>query len=545
MITGNIKKIDLSTSSFERIISSGRLYVDKSQLIEHFLNSDSEVNLVARQRRMGKTLNMDMIRCFLTNNQDMRHLFKGLYIETSPVWDKANSSPVFYFDFKTLTTEKYRSQIAKQIDKHICSIVDPTTLNGYLNRLFNDFIKNPDSATDGLLILTEITYEVTGKRSYLLIDEYDNLLMRNYSSDKYEEIRDFETALLSAALKGNNYLEKALLTGVMRISHESMLSGLNNIVTFDVFEDNVYTNDYGLTENEVTELNKLADFDVGELRSWYNGIRFGNKAIYNIYSVMSYLDRGNYDCYWGKSGTMHLIADLINDSKAEVFVRLLNGELAEVSIASRISLRDLAGKASDQAFYSLLVQAGYLALCGKVEGKTAASLVSIPNKELITVWKEFILEKLYSDMPKVKTLFDNADDLKIFSGDLEYFLSDRLSYHDLSVHKGESTGQAHERIYHVFLLGVLSAYENIQFKKPLSNRESGNGRYDILVERMEANYIFEFKAAASPEELDKKANEALSQINMKRYGADLDSGKKLVKIGVALYGKMCRVKCGE
>ena len=543
MIKGNINNISLSTSSFENIISSGRLYVDKTRLIENFLVSSSEANLIARQRRMGKSLNMDMIRCFLTDKQDMRYLFRGLYIETSLVWEKANSAPIFYFDFKGLSADDYKKQILEQFDEHVYDLCDTDNLKGYLKRKYENIISNPGRAIDSLQFLTELAFRTTGKRSYLLIDEYDNLLMRNYNSEKYEEIREFETALLSAALKGNNYLEKALLTGVMRISHESMLSGLNNIVTFDVFGDKIYTDDYGLTDDEVLELSKLADFNPDELRNWYNGIRIDDKPIYNIYSVMSYLNHKNYDCYWGKSGTMHLIAGLLNDDRKATLTRLLNGELAEVSIASRISLRDLTGKSSDQAFYSLLVQAGYLALCGKVEGKTAAYNVSIPNKELMIVWKEFILENLYSGIPQVRTLFDHTNNLEEFARDLEYFLSDRLSYHNLSNHGSEPTVRVHEQIYHVFLLGILSAYENIQFKKPLSNRESGDGRYDILVEKLDTNYIFEFKAANSSEDLEKKADEALLQIESKRYGVDLGGNKKLIKIGVALHNKACKVKC--
>ena len=543
MLTGDIKKIDLSTSSFERLITTGQFYVDKTALIEHFLNASSQVNLITRQRRMGKSLNMDMVRCFLTGQQDMRHLFKGLYIEKSPVWEKVSSAPVFYFDFKTLTIERYRQQIVAQVFKHVQSITDIGSLTDYSKWLFDNLTSNPDSGTDGLFILTEIAYEVTGKRSYLLIDEYDNLLMRHYNSAKYEEIRDFETALLSAALKGNNNLEKALLTGVMRISHESMLSGLNNIVTHDVFGDEVYTDDYGLTDKEIESLCKLTNTNMDEIRTWYNGITIGGHAIYNIYSVMSYLAHGKFDCYWGKSGTMSLIVDLLNDNRKATIARLLNGEKVEVGIANRISLRHLSDKSSDQAFYSLLVQAGYLALHENVPSLATTTLVSIPNTELMMVWKGFILESLYTDTPKLKTLFDNTNDLNVFASNVEYFLRDRLSYHDLATYKGDS--QIQERLYHMFLLGILSAYDDVRCGYPLSNRESGDGRYDVLVKKPEANFIFEFKACDSVDDLNKKAKEALKQIETKRYGADLDSRKRLIQVGVAFHGKLCAVICGE
>ena len=542
MITGDIKKIDLSISSFERMITEGYLYVDKTRMIEHFLNFTSSVQLIARQRRLGKSLNMDMLRCFLTDTKDYRHLFKGLYIESSPMWDKAHTGPVFSFDFKTLTAESYKAQIIGQTYKNISTIVDPDTLKGYLKHQFDNLINNPDMASDSLLILTEIAYKVTGKRSYLLIDEYDKLLMYHYDKEQYEEIRSFKAALLSAGLKGNQYLEKALLTGVMRISHESILSGLNNIVTFDVFRDEIYTEDYGLTEEEIKELNKKADFEIDEMRAWYNGVKVSGKEIYNTYSVMSYLARGEYDCYWGKSGTLEMIINLLNDHRKLTLTKLLNGEQLKIEMDNRISLQQLSSESGDGAFYSLLAQAGYLSIDEKHLQGTA--LVSIPNRELVIVWKNFIVNRLYTNASQARTLFDNADNPEEFAKDIEYFLQDRLSYYDLAVYKGEDRERVQERIYHIYLLGILSAYEDIRCRYPLTNRESGAGRYDILVEKPNANFIFELKSCSTEDELEKKAKEALEQIEAKRYGVDIGEAKRLVKIGIAFYDKMCKVKCG-
>ena len=543
MIIGDTKKIDLSISSFERMITEGNLYVDKTRLIENFLGVTSSVHLVVRQRRLGKSLNMDMLRCFLTDSKDMRHMFKGLYIESSPVWSKANSAPVFYFDFKGLESNTYKEQIINQVDEYICSLVDPSTLTGYLKRRYEQIVYDLKIVTDSLKFLTEITYKLTGKRSYLLIDEYDKLLMDNYRTDKYVEIRDFETALLSAVLKGNHYLEKALLTGVMRVSHESMFSGLNNIVTFDIFGDDVYTNDYGLTEEEVDALNSLMDFDKREVRAWYNGVKVGGKAIYNTYSTMSFLARGEYECYWGKSGTLEMIIDLLNDRRKLTLAKLLNGEQVNVPMVNRISLKQLTDKTSDEAFYSLLVQGGYLALDAKVHNKNNSAVVTIPNAELIKVWREFILENIYSGETHIRTLFDDTDNLEEFASNIEYFLTDRLSYYDLASYEGESKIRTQERIYHIFILGILSAYNDVRCRKPLSNRESGDGRYDILVDKPTANYIFEFKICSVDDDLASVADKALAQIEAKRYGAELETDKRLVKIGVAIHGKLCKVKC--
>lgn len=428
MINGDINKIDLGISDFKRIIEEGNLYIDKTRMIENFLNESSLVNLIARQRRIGKSLNMDMLKCFLTDKEDLRYLFKGLYIESSNVWNKANSAPVFYFDFKRCNSSNYKVTIHDTICDYIESYCDGIKLS----RASRRYLESDDiDETGGLYFLTESVYRATGKRSYILIDEYDKLLMDNYNTDRYEEIRKFEASLLTTGLKGNNYLERALLTGVMRVSHESILSGLNNIVTFDVFNDTIYTNDYGLSDEEITALSELSGFDIDEMRSWYNGIKIKDYPIYNIYSVMSYLNQKSYECFWGKSGTLEIITSLINDEQKLVMTELLNGEKVKISISSRFSLKQLLGKPGNKAFYSLLVQAGYLAI-EEFDPINDTAYASIPNQELMAVWKNFIFENLYSSSFRVKALFDNVNNLNTFSADLEYFLCDRLSYHDLA-----------------------------------------------------------------------------------------------------------------
>ena len=389
MITGDITKINLSTSSFEHMITDGNLYIDKTRFIENFLNQASEVQLVVRHRRLGKSLNMDMLRCFLTDEKDYRYLFKDLYIETSRVWDMANSAPVFHFDFKLLKEDDYIQWIHDCVCDYINLYCDGVTLSSAAQRYLNDSgSKDPR----GLLYLTESVYRATGKRSYILIDEYDNLLMDNYNTDKYEEIKKFESDLLSSGLKGNKYLKKALITGVMRISYESMLSGLNNLVTFDVFSDDVYVDDYGITEEEAEELCRLASLDLNELRAWYNGVKINGKAIYNLYSVMSCISKKRYAIYWGKSGVMDIISNLLNDERKLTIAKLLNSEHVEAIVREKITLRQLTSRSDDGAFYSLLVHSGYLTLDEVLPGNES-SLLTIPNKELLLVWKEFILYK--------------------------------------------------------------------------------------------------------------------------------------------------------
>ncbi len=397
-MNGNINKIDLGQSSFENLINDNNLYIDKSKFIETFLGESNSVQLIVRQRRLGKSLNLDMLRCFLTDLQDNRKLFHGLYIENSLVWNEVNSAPVFLFDFKNLDVADYREKITQQINKHILSYIDISALPKHLLEEYNQMISVPDHATGGLLLLTELVYEVTGKRSYILIDEYDKFLTDNYDRDEYEEIKSYETTLLSAGLKGNRYLKKALLTGVMRVSRESMLSGLNNLVTYDVFSDKTYADYFGLIESEILELNKISSFDKEELKSWYNGIKIKGKAIYNIYSVLSYIQSGEFSNYWGRSGTIHIILKLMNDERKEAIIKLLNGETLEAFVSRRISLNELNEEPDDSIFYSLLVQTGYLSL--EQTDVSNWSTVKIPNRELMNVWKEFILSSVVKNSSK-------------------------------------------------------------------------------------------------------------------------------------------------
>ena len=457
MIFGDIRHIDLSTSSFERMITENCLYVDKTRMIENFLTTKSDVQLITRHRRLGKSLNMDMLRCFLTDKQDCRPLFKGMYIEKSPVWEKAHSAPVFVFDFKELTSKDYEKQIKNQTIKNLFTLGNPKEFSGFAKYCSDGLFDDSVPSVNYLQKLTEIAHEITGKRAYILIDEYDNLLMKIVAHEKYDEIRNFFTNLFSAAVKGNLHLEKALITGVMRISHESLFSGLNNIVNFDMFNDDVFTNDYGLTEDEAKTLCTMAQADLAKLKAWYNGVKINGEEIFNTYSTMSYFDSGRFDCYWGRSGTLDMIVDLLNNDRRQTIEKLLNSEAVEKVVEKRISLKQLLIDNSDEAFYSLLVQAGYLA-AEIMDSARDTAILTIPNTELKLVWKKFILSTYYPSSTRLRTLFDNEHDPEKFADDIQDFLTDSLSYHDLAVQKGETKSKVHETLYHVFILGILSAY---------------------------------------------------------------------------------------
>jgi hypothetical protein len=415
MIVGSLKKIDLGTQSFEQIRSDDALYVDKSRFIEHVLTNASRVLLVARHRRLGKSLNMDMLCCFLTDRQDYRGLFRGLYIENSSVWHKAHTRPVLYFDLKTVDEEDYKMRIYDIVCDHMAEYVEPDQLSMRDRELYDNYLASRGEDAEGILLLTRLVYNTTGIKPYLLIDEYDRLMTKQYRSAQYEQIRHYITKMITSAVKGNPYLDQALLTGVMRVSKESMFSGLNNIEVFDVFSDDVFTDDYGLTDQEVDELSQYAvegdqpALDKAMLKQWYNGFTIDGHAIYNIYSTMSFMKKRKYDCYWGKSGTIDMVLDLLNDRRRITIEELINGDEVKVPLESPISLKYLTPDRGDEEFYSLLVQAGYLTVTDYDE-KFDEYTLHIPNKELEIVWRK-IINTLHQDH-KTTCLRDDSDTLE-------------------------------------------------------------------------------------------------------------------------------------
>jgi hypothetical protein len=400
MIIGDVHKVNLGTQSFEDIITRGNLYIDKSGFIEHVLTNSSDVMLITRPRRLGKSLNMDMLRCFLTLEQDHRDLFRGLYIEQSSVWQEAHNHPVVYFDFKNLNAHNYKDKIYEQVMEQLLRWVDIGSLSEIHQSLIQDYMDRAGLASGGIAMLTYYVHLTTGKHCYVLIDEYDHLLMAEYQSPQYEEIREFMTHLLSAALKGNHSLAKGVLTGAMHLSDEEMTDDLNNVQNYDVFRDRRFSEDFGLTTSEVAELDRYlvesgeSALDVDELMSWYSGISVSGTPIYTIYSVMYYIEMKEYDNYWQPSSVIQMIRRQLDDERLRELNALLQGESITTDMWDHVTVRQLAKNIDDASFYSLLVQTGYLAIAERISGpnwREKYSLV-IPNKEIQMAWQDYILK---------------------------------------------------------------------------------------------------------------------------------------------------------
>ena len=566
MYVGDIKRVNISGSSFAYFIMSNSVYVDKTRLIEHFLTHSSQVHIVCRQRRLGKSLNLNTLYCFLRDTADYRHLFKDLYISKSPVWPLANSTPTFLLDFKNLSKESYRNDIIGMIGGYIQGYLVKHPCPAHLTDKMQDWSNRASDGTGGLKLLIDLAAHINGsdtpaapgvdnpQKPVLLIDEYDNLLMRVLDDHaKYLEVRDYLTELLSAAIKGNDNLGRVMLTGCTRISHEGMLSGLNNPKIFDVFEDELYTDDYGFTEDEMTELCSDAGIDIDKAREWYNGVLVAGKPIYNTFGVMNYVEKGKTGNYWGKSGNLDRIVSMLTPQRRRAIVLLLEeGASLEVDITARMSpdrllasKEDKLGK-TDPDFYSFLVQAGYLALS---DYENDSGTITVPNRELRMVWQKFILNDVLTEdaTPQINLL--HVDDLAALCERLQTYLKgllDFLSFNDLPTRVySDDKRRVDEILYQHLMYGIFAAlHSSLGYRSVKSNREAGGGRYDISLESDDQVIIMELKTAAEDEDLSAKANEALKQIKKKRYSAEFP-GKNVVAIGLGFCKKNCAAAAEE
>jgi hypothetical protein len=398
--------------------------------------------------------------------------------------------------------------------------------------------------------MTQIAFAATGKKSYIFIDEYDSLMMKTTVKKIYNGIRSYLTDFLSSGFKGNDFLEKGLMTGVMRITHEGMLSGLNNLDTFDVFSDNVYSSDYGLTEDEAKEVCDLTGLDLGIVRQWYNGIKIGGVDIYNTYSVLCAVSKKEIANYWGMSGTLDRVKSLIAPyEKSEILMLLDKGSILETKINQRIGPQMLKKDCEESTLYSLLVQSGYLSL-DAWNSKKSYGAVSIPNLELASVWREFIFNDVLKSK-RINSFFKHLNDMDALASDVEKFLDCMfLKFASFDLPAAEykrpdntSYKKIPELYYHHIVLTALIFLEaTLGYKSILSNRESGDGRYDVWIDMYKVMVVFEFKSGAKGEKAEALANHATKQVKDKRYGAEMGRPVIAIGCGFALDGSI-KVSC--
>jgi len=532
-------RIDLGSSIFERFIKDGKLYIDKTLFIEHFLNDDSPVLLITRPRRMGKSLNMNMLAAYLDLKGESAGLFKNLKIEGRPCFrEHLNRYPVIYMDFRMLQAENYRRALRDLLMDNIRRYLPEEKRNDEIRAFVGNL---NDTDPRNLLKLTENLHEAYGEQAVILIDEYDHVLMDNVGKPEYGAIRDYISAVFEVSLKGNPHLYKALLTGVLRVSQESMFSKLNNVEVHDVFRHGPFDEDFGLTEEEVYTLVPAEKF--AEIKDWYNNVHVGDSWVFYIYSVLSCLAdaKGKIRNYWGQSGAIDLLGNLLTPRRAAQIgeaVKTLGATFVS-EVDPRVSLELFFENTYDEYYYSLAIQAGYLTYEESIEDGEDASAeryrIRVPNRELLHVWRSYILRRIVQDPGnELGAIFAKIGSLERFSRALSTFISHKLSHYDLAKTLEPRTA---EKVYHVFVFGMMLTlgYECS------SNQEAGFGRFDILAKAPEWTGAIEFKVTEDKGGLEKAARAGLKQIYEEEYLAGARRDKSAYAIGIGCFKKECMV----
>ncbi|MGL6130058.1 MAG: AAA family ATPase [Fusobacteriaceae bacterium] len=538
------KRLPVGIDDFKEIIENNYFFVDKSMLINELLDKKSKVTLLPRPRRFGKTLNMSMLNYFfnIEDKDSNRKLFNGLDISNTDKMQYAGEYPVLYISLKDIKVSNWIEcfNALKNLISNLfqSKIYIRESLNEFQIKNFNDILMKNENAdySNSLKDLCGYLESYYKKKVIILIDEYDTPLVTAHSQGYYDEAIFFFRNFLSAALKGNPYLEFSVLTGILRIAKESIFSGLNNLTVSTILDSDF--NYFGLTVEEVETALKYyeLDYELEEVKKWYNGYTFGEKLVYNPWSLINFINKNALGAYWINTSDNALIKQLLekNDSKViDDLKAVFSGNEIEEVITENIVFSDLDDV---DTIWSLMLFSGYLTYSRlEISDITGAKtyFLKIPNYEVQSFFKNTFIKE-YSH-GKTAMYFKMLEDL--YKGDIERFqykfkelYLSAVSYHD---------GGDSEKYYHHFMLGLLLTLGDKYIIT--SNRESGYGRYDIALEpkdKKNFGLIFEFKIG-DKNSIREKAKEALAQIDEKKYDISMKNNgvSKVIKIGMAFSGK--------
>ena len=563
-----LRPLPIGISEFTKVIDNDCYYSDKTLFIKKFLDLKSEVILFARPRRFGKTLNMTMMRTFFEkrlDGKDTSHYFKNLKIwQAGEKYTKEQGRrPVIYLtlkDIKFRTLESalagIRQEISTEFQRH-SELIDSDSLNVADKTVFNDifFGKASDGAWSiSLKKLSAMLYTHHGIQPMIIIDEYDTPIQTANEYGYYEDMVNFMRIFLSSAFKDNPSLYRGMLTGITRVSKESIFSGLNNLKVDTIFNTD-FSDCFGLTAEEVSDM--LDFYDIPDKKEeaahWYDGYMFGNTEIYNPWSMIEYLDN---NCiaqpYWVNTSSNALVGqalEMADNDDSKVLEDLVNGGTVETEINTNVIYPEIMSNIN--VAYSLLAQTGYLkSIHNEIDDGRMICTLKIPNRELRTIYFDKILNRFVKDSTagrkagELRRAMTKGNAEKIERLVQDYIMS-ALSFHDLT----------EEKDYHNVFLGlVYIATDNYSIK---SNRESGEGRYDIAMFPKRNNLpgiIFELKHYRAEEgekadrqklekSLEKAAEEALKQIENNAYLTELkEAGAgSIFRYGAAFCGKKAKV----
>ncbi len=556
------KPLPIGISDYVRA-QSEYYYVDKTLLIRDFLDRKAYVTLFTRPRRFGKTLNMDMLRVFFEISEEDT----SRYFQDKKIWkcgteytEHQGKYPVIFLSFKDVKFDSWEATCAKiaellqeEFGRH-SELKDSKRLEKYEQEYYRKVLEgkaNEVELSTSLQKLSKMLSEHYGKAPVIIIDEYDTPIQEGYSKDFYDEIIGFMRNFFSGGFKDNRNLSYGFLTGILRIAQESIFSGLNNLTVNSVMDDE-YDEFFGFTESEVKEILRAygAQNKEEELKAWYDGYLFGNKDIYNPWSVINYIAKGYLpQAYWvntGKNEILEEVLQTVDEEITEKLYALLQGEPVVARIDQNVVYRSLAEDPAN--IYSLLLVAGYLKTPKKELQGDGAWLcqVSIPNREIAAVYKSEVLSHLMQ-IGAIESTTANKIAESLYALNLKKLQKGIAEYMNKSISFYDSGA---EGFYHGLVLGLIAMMDN-QYRIK-SNRESGDGRYDISMFPRDKKYpgiIMELKSDRdlSDKKLDDLSAEALEQIDDKRYDAELkeDGIKNILKLGIAFSGKKVKIRTNQ
>ena len=551
------KPLPIGVSDFKSA-TTNYYYVDKTLLIRDFLNAIPMVSLFTRPRRFGKTLNMDMLRVFFEKTpEDTSIYFKDKYIwQCGDYYTKHQGQyPVIFLSFKDVkcsswqeTFQKISKLISLEFMRHN-ELESSSVLSSYEKEQYHRFASENINEVDcqmGLQLLSLLLHKHYDKECVIIIDEYDTPIQQGHLCDFYNEIIDFMRNFFSGGLKDNPHLAFGFLTGILRVAKESIFSGMNNLKTNSILDNN-YSSYFGFTNEEVRDMLAYYDYDYEdkyqEICEWYDGYRFGNSEIFNPWSVINYIsDQCFPKAFWQSTGSNDIIGEIIGTATPEInenLYKLFCGNTVTTYVDTSVIYPEVQN--NPNSIYSFLLVAGYLKVAEiypQNDGNYMCD-VAIPNKEILYVYEKEVLNR--TNQNNVSISIHQA----IFSKDTSKLQS---LLEDFMLKSISTMDGASEAFYHGMMLG-LCAVLGSQFKVR-SNRESGLGRFDIELLPMVKGipgFIFEFKHTKDINvDLDSLANSALKQIEDMKYDTELnDFGvEDIVKIGIAFRQKSAVVKRG-
>ncbi|MCD7862149.1 MAG: ATP-binding protein [Lachnospiraceae bacterium] len=546
------KNLPLGYDDFRKLRETDRYFVDKTMMIGEFLDYGDEVALITRPRRFGKTLNMTMLREFLDITKDSRDIFDGLAIMNTEYAGQINAQPVIYFTLKDCN-----AQTPEELSAALCN-----ALFTEYNRYYKIAKNRPEdidcfpyfetlyfkiasrSATlvelsESVSLLERVASELYQKPVILLWDEYDTPIMSSHQYQYHDRISAFIANFYGSALKGQQYLEKALLTGIQRVAKESIFSKLNNVIVYTIL-DKQYASYFGFTAQETSQILEYYGYTLDEgVRRMYDGYHIGGMEIYNPWSILNYCKSGELRPYWVNTSSNSLIRENLktaDETFRQDFETLAQYGEVEVALNLETSYEELQNNAT---LWGLFINAGYLT----VREKTGYELyiIRFVNMEVKDEFKNIVAESIGSDggnFSRMVNALTKCDYEKFFSNYRNIILS-CTSYYDSVQNAGQF-----ENPYHMLTLGMMISLDSLYQIK--SNYETGDGRADIRMISREptkrAHIIIEFKCT---ENVEKGAQEALNQIFEQRYAEGLRAEApegEILCLGIAHFKKRCAMR---